>query len=101
MVYVRICPLCIKTSRLPLQLIVRSSMEISDDPDDLEGSGLEDVFSGSGENDVADITLDDEDLQLHHLTIGFTCLMNHGGQITLPPPHVVVSKAQLVVWVNS
>lgn len=41
----------------------------------VEGSGLEDVFSGSGESELNDLMLDDEDLQLRPLQINFMCLI--------------------------
>lgn len=70
-------------------MVVRSRLTISDDRDSLEGSGFEDVFSGSGEIGASDIILDDEDLELHPLEIDFTCEIGNQREINQPPPQPV------------
>jgi hypothetical protein len=40
----------------------------------LEGSGNEDIFSGSGENEISDVMLDDEDLELQRVQVNFMCI---------------------------
>ena len=40
-----------------------------------EGSGNEDIFSGSGENEITDLVLDDEDLELQRVQVNFMCVL--------------------------
>ncbi|XP_060593692.1 transforming growth factor beta receptor type 3-like isoform X2 [Ruditapes philippinarum] len=72
------------------------------DHDSLEGSGNEDIFSGSGENEISDVMLDDEDLELQRVQVNFMCipLQEPKPDIELPPKILPETELQLQLFDN-
>ena len=59
-------------SPISLQLVVHTPSSLTDDDvdeDSIYGSGMDDVFSGSGDG----LTVDDEDFTAHNMRVDFTC----------------------------
>ena len=75
------------------QVVVHISNTISEEPHDPdsqeEGSGLDNVLSGSGDREHNDLILDDEDLELHPLKVNIKCEMHVENSVIQPSPQPV------------